>query len=182
MESITRYLEGGLGLPVNKEKSQVAPIKDVGFLGFQILRGKLRVSNQAREKFKRKIRELTKRNNPLSMRQIIQALKEYLTGWVNYFYIQEFRQIFRHLDEWIRNRLRSIQLKKWKNPVKFQRIMIRAGYKPAEARKTWVKMDRWQSVEREEVLFTLNLGWFRRQGLMSLNEYTNRALELSFTY
>ena len=182
MESITRYLEGGLGLPVNKEKSKVAPIKEVGFLGFQILRGKLRVSNQAREKFKRKVREITKRNNPLSMRQLIQALNEYLAGWVGYFCIQEFRQIFRHLDEWIRSRLRSIQLKKWKKPVKFQRIMIRAGYKPAEARKTWIKMDRWQSVERKEVLFTLNLGWFKRQGLMFLNDYTNRALELPFTY
>jgi len=39
MGSITRYLEGELGLPVNKEKSKVALIKDVGFLGFQILRG-----------------------------------------------------------------------------------------------------------------------------------------------
>ena len=182
MESITRYLEGGLGLPVNKEKSQVAPIKDVGFLGFQILRGKLRVSHQAREKFKKKVKEMTKRNNPLSMRQVILALKEYLAGWVAYFCIQEFRQIFRHLDEWIRSRLRSIQLKKWKNPVKFQRIMIRAGYKPAEARKTWVKMARWQSVERKEVIFTLNLEWFKRQGLIFLNDCTNRALEFSFPY
>ena len=182
MESITRYLEGGLGLPVNKEKSRVAPIKDVAFLGFQILRGKLRVSNGAREKFKRKVKELTKRNNPLSMRQVILALNKYLAGWVTYFCIQEFRQLFRHLDEWVRNRLRSIQLKKWKKPAKFQRIMIRAGYNPSDARKTWVKMDRWQSVERKEVLFTLNLGWFKRQGLMFLNEYTNRALELPFTY
>jgi len=181
MESITRYLEGGLGLPVNKEKSKVAPVKEVGFLGFQILRGKLRVSNGAREKFKRKVRKLTKRNNPLSMRQIILALNKYLAGWVVYFRIQEFRQPFRHLDEWVRSRLRSMQLKKWKNPVKFQRIMIRAGYKSAEARKTWVKMDRWQSVERKEVLFTLNLKWFKRQGLIFLNEYTNRALELQFT-
>jgi hypothetical protein len=182
MESITRYLEGGLGLPVNKEKSKVAPMKEVEFLGFQILRGKLRVSNQAREKFKRKVREMTRRNNPLSVSQVIQALNVYLAGWVAYYRIQEFRQLFRHLDEWIRSRLRSIQLKKWKNPVKFQRIMIRAEYKPAEARKTWVKMARWQSVERKEVLFTLNLGWFKRQGLRFLNDYTNRALELSFTY
>jgi group II intron reverse transcriptase/maturase len=181
MGSITRYLEGGLGLRVNREKSKVAPVKEVGFLGFQILRGKLRVSNGAREKFKRKVRELTKRNNPLSMRQVILALNEYLAGWVNYFRIQEFRQLFRQLDEWVRSRVRSIQLKKWKNPVKFQRIMIRTGYKPAEARKTWVKMNRWQSVTREEVLFTLNLKWFKRQGLIFLNEYTNRALELQFT-
>jgi len=182
MGSITRYLEEELGLPVNKEKSKVAPIKDVEFLGFQILRGKLRVSNGAREKFKRKVKGLTKRNNPLSMRQIILALNRYLAGWVNYFCVQEFRQLFRQLDEWVRKRLRSIQLKKWKSPVKFQRVMIRAGYKPAEAKRTWVKMDRWQSVERQEVFFTLNLGWFKRQGLIFLHEYTNRALELPFTY
>ena len=182
MESITRYLEGELGLPVNKEKSKVASIKDVEFLGFQILRGKLRVSKGAREKFKKKVKGLTHRNNPLSMRQVILALNKYLTGWVLYFCIQEFRQLFRHLDEWVRNRLRSMQLKKWKNPVKFQRVMIRAGYKPSEARKTWVKMTRWQSVERKEVRFTLNLGWFKRQGLTFLDEYTNRALELPFTY
>jgi len=115
------------------------------------------------------------------MRQVILALNEYLAGWVEYFRIQEFRQLFRHLDEWVRSRLRSIQLKKWKRPVKFQRIMIRAGYKPTQARKTWVKMDRWQSVDRKEVLFTLNLKWFKRRGLIFLNDYTNRALELQFT-
>ena len=81
MENITRYLEGGLGLPVNKDKSKVAPIREVGFLGFQILRGKLRVSHQAREKFKRRVREMTRRNNPLSMRQVILALNEYWVGW-----------------------------------------------------------------------------------------------------
>jgi len=44
----------------------------------------------------------------------------YLRGWVGYFRIQEFRNLFRDLDGWIRSRLRSMQLKKWKNPRKFQ--------------------------------------------------------------
>ena len=38
MESMTD-LEETLGLPVNRDKSQVAPVKDVEFRGFQILRG-----------------------------------------------------------------------------------------------------------------------------------------------
>ena len=80
MEGIMHYLEAELALPVNKEKSHVAKAKDITFLGFQILRGKVRVSNKAREKFKRKIRELTHRNNPLSMYQVIQNLNEYLEG------------------------------------------------------------------------------------------------------
>jgi retron-type reverse transcriptase len=51
IEGMTGHLENNLKLPVNKEKSQVALIKDVTFLGFQILRGKIRVSNKARLKF-----------------------------------------------------------------------------------------------------------------------------------
>jgi len=182
MEGITGYLENNLNLPVNKGKSQVALVKDVPFLGFQILRGKIRVSNKARLKFKAKIRELTHRNNPLSMHQVIQNLNVYLRGWVGYFRIQEFRILFRDLDGWIRSRLRSMQLKKWKNPRKFQRMMIRAGYKPYKAHRVWIKMNRWQSVMRKEVRFVMNLQWLKRQGLIFLHDFTQKqqSLELKF--
>ncbi len=70
------------------------------------------------------------------MYQIIQELNEYLQGWVGYFRVQEFKQIFRKLDEFTRSILRSMQLKKWKKPKKFQRMIIRAGYKAVEANKT----------------------------------------------
>ena len=112
MEGAIRYLESELKLPVNREKSEVAKVKDVAFLGFQILREKIRISQKAREKFKAKVRALTRRNNPLSMHQVIQSLNEYLRGWVAYFRVQEFKKIFNDLDSWIRSRLRSMQLKK----------------------------------------------------------------------
>ena len=149
MEGIVGYLETDLKLPVNREKSQVAEIKRVSFLSFQVFRGKIRVSDKARIKFKDKVRGLTRRNNPLSMHEIIQNLNEYLLGWVSYFKLQEFRSIFRDLDGWIRSRLRSMQLKKWKKPRKFQRMMIRMGFKPQEAHRVWVKMNKWQSVSRK---------------------------------
>ncbi len=182
MEGITGHLENNLNLPVNKEKSQVALVKDVPFLGFQLLREKIRVSNKARLKFKAKVRELTRRNNPLSMYQAIQELNVYLRGWVGYFRIQEFRNLLRDLDGWIRSRLRSMQLKKWKNPRKFQRMMIRAGYKPYEARRAWVKMNRWQSVIRKEVRFVMNLQWFRRQGVIFLHDFTQKQQSLELTF
>ncbi|MCK4782775.1 MAG: hypothetical protein KAV87_03415 [Desulfobacteraceae bacterium] len=67
MDGIVKYLEEKLNLPVNKEKSGVWEIKHVRLLGFQILRGKIRMSNKSRLKFKDKIRKLTRRDNPLSM-------------------------------------------------------------------------------------------------------------------
>lgn len=181
MAGIVKYLETELNLPVNREKSGVALIKDVPFLGFQLLRGKVRVSNKARGRFKDKVRELTRRNNPLSMYQIIEELNSYLRGWVSYFGIQEFRNLFRDLDGWIRSRLRSMQLKKWKKPRKFQRMMIRAGFKPSKAHCVWVKMNKWQSVDRKEVRFVLNLYWFRRRGLIFLHDFTKRNLEFEFS-
>ena len=177
MEGIVKYLEDELNLPVNKEKSEVSEVKHVPFLGFQILRGKIRVSNKARLKFKDKVRELTRRNNPLSMYKIIQELNKYLQGWVGYFGIQEFKKLFGDLDGWIRSRLRSMQLKKWKNPHKFQRIMIAAGFKPQEAHRVWIRMNKWQSVHRRAVRFVMNLDWFRKQGLIFLNDFTKRSLE-----
>ena len=180
MESTTAFLEETLGLPVNRDKSQVAPARDVAFLGFQILRGKIRISTQARQRFKDRVRELTRRNNGQSMSQIIQDLSEYLRGWVGYFRIQEFRKVFGELDGFIRSRLRSMQLKKWKKPKKFQRMMIRAGYPVDEAKRTWVKMNKWQSVARPPVRFVLNLAWFRRHGLFFLDDLTQRNLKLEF--
>jgi group II intron reverse transcriptase/maturase len=172
MAGTIRYLEEELGLIVNQEKSCVAPIHKIIFLGFQILRGKIRVSNKARTRFKDRVRALTRRNNPLSMYEVIHELNKYLRGWVGYYGIQEFRYLFRDLDAWIRSRLRSTQLKKWKNPRKFQRIMIQAGFDPSVACRVWLKMNRWQSVMRRPVRYVMDLNWFRNRELVFLHDST----------
>jgi len=46
MKGLFVYLESELNLPVNREKSEVAKVKDVAFLGFQILREKIRISQK----------------------------------------------------------------------------------------------------------------------------------------
>lgn len=181
-EGITRYLEEELGLAINEEKSKIVISHKAEFLSFQILKGKIRISTKSKKRFKEKIRELTKRNNPVSMYKIIQKLNEYLRGWIGYFRIQEFHRPIEELDGFIRSRLRSMQLKKWKKPKKFQRMMITQGMNPKEAKETWVNMRKWKSALRREVKFTLNLNWFRRLGLISLVNYTQRNLEFGFSY
>lgn len=180
MESTTVFLEETLGLPVNREKSHIARVQDVEFVSFEIFREKIRIGTEARQDFKARVRELTRRNNGLSMLQIIRDLTEYLRGWVDYFRIQEFRKVLKELDQFIRQRLRSMQLKKWKKPKKFQRMMIRAGYPVEEAKRTWVRMNKWQSVVRLPVRFVLNLAWFRGRGLLFLDDFTQRNLKLEF--
>ena len=181
MQSITRFLEEGLGLVVNQDKSCVTPVKYASFVSFQVWGGKIRISPKARQRFQQNVREMTKRNNPLSMRQVIDQLNVYLKGWIGYFRIQEYRTVLRPLDAFIRKRLRSMQLKKWKRPKKFQRMMIRlAGYSPQEACRTWVQMGKWHSIHRPVVRFTLSNRWFRRQGLTFLDDYALKTSELPF--
>jgi group II intron reverse transcriptase/maturase len=177
LEGVTCYLKEELQLPVNEEKSEATAVKEVTFLGFQILAGKIRVSNKARVKFKNKVKELSCRNNPLSMYQLIQALNSYMQGWIAYFRIQEFKFVFRDLDAWIRSRLRSVQLKKWKNPRRFQRHAMKAGMPADRARRIWVRMNKWQSVMRIEVRAVMNLEWFRQLGLLHLHDFTTATLK-----
>ena len=106
------------------------------------------------------------------MFEVTQQLNTYVRGWVGYFRVQEFLNLFRDLDGWIRSRLRSTQLKKWKEPRKFQRVMIKAGFPPQDAHRTWIKMNRWQSVARREVRYVLNLEWFRQRDLLFLHDFT----------
>ena len=182
MEGITRYVEGELGLPVNEEKSQILPSHKAAFSGFHVRGGKIDISYAARKRFRNKIRSLTKRSNGKSMCQVVEDINMFLGGWIGYFQLQESKRPLKDLDMFIRNRLRSMQLSKWKKPTKFQRMMIRLGRPVKEAKKTWVQMGRWQSVNRREVLFTLNNMWFRRLGLIFLYDYTNHNLEFKFSY
>jgi RNA-directed DNA polymerase len=176
-EGMIKYLEGTLNLPVNREKSKVAKFKDITFLGIRISGRRIRISEKAIAKFKWRVKSLTHRNNPLSMYQIITELKPYLRGWIGYFRIQQMSGILAELDVWIRYRLRAMQLKKWKKPKKFQRIMIKAGFDPREAHKTWVNMKSWRSAHRKEVCIVLSPEWFRRMGLVFLDDFRPASLK-----
>jgi len=178
-EGMIKYLEGPLNLPVNREKSKVAKFKDITFLGFCISGRRVKISDEAISKFKRRVKELTRRNNPLSMHQIITKLSRYLRGWIGYFRIQQMAGILADLDLWIRHRLRAMQLKKWKKPKKFQRVMIKAGFDPREAHRTWVNMKTWHSAQRKIVCLVLSPDWFRNTGLVFLDDFRPASLNFS---
>jgi hypothetical protein len=59
-------------------------------------------------------------------------------------------------------------------------MMIRAGYKPHEARRVWVAMNKWQSLTRKEVRVVLNVAWLRKQGLVFPDDFMRATLELPF--
>jgi len=89
MASITRFLEQELRLKVNKEKSAVDRPWKLKFLGFSFYSKKdeigIRVHPKPVKKFKQKLKEITGRNNAMSMEQRREKLRQCIIGWVNYF-------------------------------------------------------------------------------------------------
>ena len=63
---------------------------------------------------KARVRVITSRNGGRSLTTVAEELRSYLTGWKLYFRLAETPSIFRGLDEWLRRRLRAVQLKQWK--------------------------------------------------------------------
>lgn len=85
MESITKFIEKKLKLKVNKEKTVVRRITDdVKFLGYGFWKTngqiKLRIHPKSIEKLKTSLKELLKRNNPLSFDEIKTKLKLKIEG------------------------------------------------------------------------------------------------------
>ncbi len=117
MENISGFITKKLKLKVNREKSAVAAPWTRKFLGFSFTSEKTprrRIAPKARQRFKERVRDLTRRNRGISMAERISDLARYLRGWMAYFGYCETPSVLQELDAWIRRRLRCAQWKQWK--------------------------------------------------------------------
>ena len=127
-----KRLYGELHLKVNETKSAVASAFGRKFLGYSLWAApkrevKRRVSTQARETFKARVRQLTKRSAGRSMEQVIEKLRRYVLGWKAYYQLAQTPNVFRELDEWMRHRLRALQLKQWRHGRTIYRELLARG-------------------------------------------------------
>jgi hypothetical protein len=67
------------------------------------------------------------------MTEIVQKLRPYLLGWKAYFGLAQTPKVLRTLDEWLRHRLRAIQLKHWKRGKTMHRELLTLGATPVVA-------------------------------------------------
>jgi group II intron reverse transcriptase/maturase len=123
---------GKLRLRVNESKSAVARVWDRKFLGFSfwVAAGGtvgMRVAKPALVAMKERVRRLTRRTCGQSLAQVVMDLRSYLVGWKGYFRLATTPRIFSDLDEWIRHRLRALQLKHWKRGRRTYRELVVLG-------------------------------------------------------
>jgi RNA-directed DNA polymerase len=103
-----------LGLSLSPEKTKIASYgKGYEFLGFRLSSTSRAMRPKSLEKFKAKIRELTRRCNNLDAR-VIAKLNQVIRGTANYFATDFSTCIFLYqkLDKWIRMRIRCMKFKR----------------------------------------------------------------------
>ena len=127
LNHIVPYIEGKLFLKVNLEKTAVAHISKVKYLGYGFYRFKgkcrLRVHTKSVTKMQNRLRELTVRGNRWSNPERKKKLREYVRGWVNYFGLADMKQLMKQTDEWLRHRIRAVYWKQWKRVRTRYRIL-----------------------------------------------------------
>lgn len=139
MESVTRFIEKKLGLIVNAEKSKICRPQKLKFLGYGYYvnsKGKYSPKPHLKsiQKFKRKLKQLTKRSWSVSLDYRIKQINYLIHGWVNYFRIADMKKNLREVDQKLRARIRVVIWKQWKKSKKRIESLVKLGIPLEEAK------------------------------------------------
>jgi RNA-directed DNA polymerase len=172
--ALLRRCYAKLHLVVNEGKSAVASVFGRKFLGYGlwVARGgevKRKVAKKPLETFKQRIRELTGRSGGRSMSEVVQRLRSYLLGWKGYFGLAQTPGVRRELDEWLRHRLRAIQLKHWKRGTTMYRELLHLGAPRSVARTIAANSRRWWRNSAKLLNSVLTIAYFDRLGVPRLS-------------
>jgi len=171
--ALLRKLYGRLRLKVNETKSAVASVFGRKFLGysFWVAPGgavKRKVAPKALTTFKQRVREVTRRSGGRSMPEVVERLRSYLLGWKAYFRLAQTPRVWRELDEWLRHRLRAIQLKHWKRGPTMYRELRALGASAETARQVAANSRCWWRNSRRALNRVLTIAYFDGLGVPRL--------------
>ena len=109
MEVTEKIITEELNLTLHPEKTELTNfVRGFEFLGYEFIAWRYkRPRKKALNKFKDRVREITRRQQPFPLEWIINRLNLVTRGWSNYFGHGNVKKLFRSLNEWIRMRLRA---------------------------------------------------------------------------
>jgi RNA-directed DNA polymerase len=172
MTSITRFLTAKLKLKVNQQKSAVARPWVRNFLGFSFTNAgipKRRIAPQAVDRFKERVRELTRRNKGVSTDRMAETLTQYLRGWIGYFGKCQTPSVLGSLDQWVRRRLRSAIWRQWRlGSTKFAKLRQRGVGKDLAAQTAGSAHGPWRIADSPGLHIALPNAYFDSLGIPRL--------------
>src|SRR5215468_6417886 len=172
MESIARFITHELKLKVNETKSAVARPQERKFLGFSFTAGpevKRVIAPKALDRFKQRIREITRRAKGVSMETTMEELAPYMRGWRSYFGFCETPEVLIGLTRWVRLRLRAAMWRQWKTPRRRRAALLKLGVSPRLARNTAGSgRGPWPLARTKALTVGLSNAYFKSLGLPTL--------------
>jgi len=177
MHTITDWIERKLGLKVNMTKTKVTRPSGLKYLGFGFWKDskdgkwKARPHQDSVSKFKRKLKELTKRSWSIPMDLRIQKLNEVIRGWINYFKIGGMKQKLKMIDERLRTRMRIVIWKQWKTGEKRYWGLRILGAPEWMARQSAGFGNHYQAVAKTTGLHLISKEILAKRGLLSCLDY-----------
>ena len=166
-------LYGRLRLTVNATKSAVGSVFQRKFLGYSFWAApggaiKRWVANEPIAMFKQRVRRLTRRSGGRSLEEVVRKLRVYVLGWKAYFRLAQTPQVWQELDQWMRHRMRAIQLKHWKRgKTIYPELLARNASSPVAAQVAG-NARRWWRNSGMLLNFVLNPAWSDRLSIPRL--------------
>ncbi len=127
LRSVRRFLSDRLKLIVNEAKSRVVKLAEASFLGFGIVRRRVRWTAKSLGRFKAQVRQITRRTRGHSPKSVIAELATYVRGAFNYYGPGVAFGEARELDRWFRRRARLYYWKQWGRPRTRRRKLLKLG-------------------------------------------------------
>lgn len=159
-----------LALKINETKTAVGSVWGRKFLGYCFRaapRGEVKraVAAQALDKLRDRIRQLTRRSRGRSLEQIAEDLRGYVPGWKAYFRLAQTPKVTRELDEWLRHRLRAVQLNQWRYGTTMFRELRKLGAATDLAARIAGNAKRWWHNSRLGLNRVMPIAYFDRLGV-----------------
>ena len=174
MKSVTRFITQKLKLKVNETKSAVARPQERKFLGFSFTaspEAKRVIAPQALDRFKQRIREITRRAKGVSMKTTIEELAPFMRGWRSYFGFCETPEVLVSLTRWVRLRIRAAMWRQWKTPRRRREALIELGVRSRLASNTAGSgLGPWYLAKAKALSVGLSNAYLKSLGLPSLVE------------
>jgi group II intron reverse transcriptase/maturase len=172
MGSVKRFLEKKLKLKVNPKKSKVERASRAKFLGFSFYKHKgevhIRVAKRSLERYRDKLRRLTKRTRSGKQEEVIEAINQYTMGWIAYYRLADTPSVFEGLDSWIRRRLRQMVWKRWKRGTTRYRELVKLGVPKWQAQAGAGGKSPWRMARTPVMQMALSNAYWHNSGLKSI--------------
>ncbi len=184
MQNIISFIEGKLLLKVNRDKSQVAHVRDIKFLGYSFYiykgEGRLRIHPRSVAKMKARIKELTSRSNGWGNDRRKEALSRYIKGWVQYFRLADMKMMLLDVDKWYRRRLRMVIWKQWKRIKTRKRNLESLGISKSKAYMwAYTRKGYWHIAKSHILSITITSERLRLAGYLFFMDYYSKVRVVS---